>query len=90
MPSHGSLQQAVKVRPERGKGERREGEKKAPLSGFLELFLLRHKLRNVLPRYLGNGTDLYSPFALSAKSVPTSVCLRCMKIILIRREKHKK
>lgn len=37
MPSHGSLQQAVKVRPGRGEKERREREKK--LSGFVELFL---------------------------------------------------
>lgn len=35
MPSHGSLQQAVKVRPGRGERERREREKKA-LSGFVE------------------------------------------------------
>lgn len=28
MPSYGSLQQAVKVRPGRGEKERREGEKK--------------------------------------------------------------
>lgn len=36
MPSHGSLQQAVKVRPGRGERERREGkkERKKSLSGF--------------------------------------------------------
>lgn len=44
MPSHGSLQQAVKVRPGRGERERREREKKT-LSGFVELFLLQVEKR---------------------------------------------
>lgn len=38
MPSHGSLQQAVKVRP--GRGEK-GGKEKKNLSGFVESFLLQ-------------------------------------------------
>lgn len=39
MPSHGSLKQAVKVRP--GRGEKKEGREKKTLSGFVELFMLQ-------------------------------------------------
>lgn len=39
MPSHGSLQQAVKVRP--GKGNEEAGVGGGRISGFVELFLPR-------------------------------------------------
>lgn len=73
MPSHGSLQQAVKVRPGRGETERRGKEKRKTLSGIVELFLLQVEKR--FPLYLGNKTDLYSSFvSRSILSLLTKSC----------------
>lgn len=69
MPSYGSLQQAVKVRPGRGEKEKREGEKKKTLFGFIELFLLQVE-KHFAP-YLGNETVCYSQSVL--KSVFASI-----------------
>lgn len=44
MPSHGSLQQAVKVRPKRGEKEGKEAEKK---KNFFQTHY-RRRLRNIL------------------------------------------
>lgn len=54
MPSYGSLQQAVKVRPGKGEKEQREREKK--LFGLVELFLPQR-----FALYLRNETGETNP-----------------------------
>lgn len=62
MPSHGSLQQAVKVRPERGEKEGKEAEKK---KNFFQTHY-RRRLRNIL-----------SPFFLCLHLISINSTTKC-------------
>ena len=96
MPSHGSLQQAVKVRPGRGKGGRIERErerKKKSLPRFVKLFLLRHELRNISPQCQGYRVEFVFTIWHDCQSVIQSKLqskTKCTKYVDGERVVHEK